>query len=114
LWRGADTKQFLNALALIGDRDIRPRDVISRKLIPRLRDERIFFIRHALRAGFTHRGDFQPHENRPRVPGADQRDCGFRGRAGGGEELNWIVAGKRDRYIGRHESSGSERRTIRD
>jgi carbamoyl-phosphate synthase large subunit len=38
-----------------GDRDILPRDPESfrGKLIPRLRDERIFFIRHALRAGFT-------------------------------------------------------------
>ena len=35
-----------------GDRDILPRDVISRKLsVPNA--ERIFFIRHALRAGFT-------------------------------------------------------------
>ena len=34
------------------DRDILPRDVISRKLsVPNA--ERIFFIRHALRAGFT-------------------------------------------------------------
>ena len=37
-----------------GDRNILPRDPALRdKLIPRLRDERIFFIRHALRAGFT-------------------------------------------------------------
>ena len=37
-----------------GDRDILPRDPALRdKLIPRLRDESIFFIRHALRAGFT-------------------------------------------------------------
>jgi carbamoyl-phosphate synthase large subunit len=35
-----------------GDRDILPRDVITRKLsIPNA--ERIFFIRHAFRAGFT-------------------------------------------------------------
>ena len=35
-----------------GDRDLLPRDVISRKLsVPNA--ERIFFIRHALRAGFT-------------------------------------------------------------
>jgi len=35
-----------------GDREILPRDVISRKLsVPNA--ERIFFIRHALRAGFT-------------------------------------------------------------
>jgi carbamoyl-phosphate synthase large subunit len=35
-----------------GDRDILPRDVITRKLsLPNA--ERIFFIRHALRAGFT-------------------------------------------------------------
>ena len=37
---------------MYGDRDLLPRDVISRKLtIPNA--ERIFFIRHALRAGFT-------------------------------------------------------------
>ena len=43
----APAQTILDALAVIGDRD-----VISCKLIPRLRDERIFF-RHALRAGFT-------------------------------------------------------------
>jgi len=35
-----------------GDRDILPNDLITRKLtVPNA--ERIFFIRHALRAGFT-------------------------------------------------------------
>jgi carbamoyl-phosphate synthase large subunit len=38
-----------------GDRDILPRypESFRGKLIPPRRDERIFFIRHALRAGFT-------------------------------------------------------------
>ncbi len=42
-----------------GDCGILPCDVISRKLIPRLRDERIFFIRHAPRAGFSIEKIFQ-------------------------------------------------------
>jgi len=49
----SDGKPWRIGTEVYGDRDILPRDVISRKLIPRLRDERIFFIRHALRAGFT-------------------------------------------------------------
>ena len=50
---GGDGKPWRIGTEVYGDLDILPRDVISRKLIPRLRDERIFFIRHALRAGFT-------------------------------------------------------------
>ena len=74
---GGDGKPWRIGTEVYGDRDVLPRDVISRKLIPRLRDERIFFIRHALRAGFTIEDDFQPHKNRPLVSGADQRDRGF-------------------------------------
>jgi hypothetical protein len=43
---GGDGKPWRIGTEVYGDRDILPRDVISRKLIPRLRDERIFFIRH--------------------------------------------------------------------
>ena len=35
------------------DHDLLARGVINRKVIPRRRDERIFFMREALRAGFT-------------------------------------------------------------
>src|ERR1039457_6954054 len=43
-----------------------------------------------------HRGDFQPHENRPLVSGADQGDRGFRGRSGRCTNLKgiktvWII-----------------------
>ena len=39
-------------MEVYGDRDILPREVISRKLsVPNA--ERVFFIRHALRAGFS-------------------------------------------------------------
>jgi len=49
---GGDGKPWRIGLEVHGDRDILPRDVISRKLsVPNA--ERIFFIRHALRAGFT-------------------------------------------------------------
>jgi carbamoyl-phosphate synthase large subunit len=49
---GGDGKPWRIGTELYGDRDILPRDVISRKLsVPNA--ERIFFIRHALRAGFT-------------------------------------------------------------
>jgi carbamoyl-phosphate synthase large subunit len=49
---GGDGKPWRIGLEVYGDRDILPRDVISRKLsVPNA--ERIFFIRHALRAGFT-------------------------------------------------------------
>ena len=48
---GGDGKPWRIGTEVYGDRDILPRDVISRKLtIPNA--ERIFFIRHALRAGF--------------------------------------------------------------
>jgi carbamoyl-phosphate synthase large subunit len=49
---GGDGKPWRIGMEVYGDRDILPRDVISRKLsVPNA--ERIFFIRHALRAGFT-------------------------------------------------------------
>ena len=49
---GGDGKPWCIGTEVYGDRDILPRDVISRKLsAPNA--ERIFFIRHALRAGFT-------------------------------------------------------------
>ena len=50
LYRRSPAHRFTDEI--YGDRDILPRDVISRKLsVPNA--ERIFFIRHALRAGFT-------------------------------------------------------------
>src|ERR1035437_5603826 len=49
---GGDGKPWRIGTEIYGDREILPRDVISRKLsVPNA--ERIFFIRHALRAGFT-------------------------------------------------------------
>ncbi len=49
---GGDGKPWCIGTELYGDRDILPRDLISRKLsVPNA--ERIFFIRHAMRAGFT-------------------------------------------------------------
>jgi carbamoyl-phosphate synthase large subunit len=49
---GGDGKPWRIGNELYGDRDILPKDVISRKLsVPNA--ERIFFIRHALRASFT-------------------------------------------------------------
>src|SRR5437016_1633915 len=49
---GGDGKPWRIGAEIYGDRDILPRDVISRKLsVPNA--ERIFFIRHALRAGFS-------------------------------------------------------------
>jgi carbamoyl-phosphate synthase large subunit len=49
---GGDGKPWRVGAEVYGDRDILPREVISRKLsVPNA--ERVFFIRHALRAGFT-------------------------------------------------------------
>jgi len=49
---GGDGKAWRVGADFIGDRDIFPRDLITRKLsVPNA--ERIFFIRHALRAGFS-------------------------------------------------------------
>ncbi len=49
---GGDGRPWRVGAEVYGDRDILPRDVISRKLsVPNA--ERIFFIRHAFRAGFT-------------------------------------------------------------
>jgi Carbamoylphosphate synthase large subunit (split gene in MJ) len=55
---GGDGKPWRIGTEVYGDRDILPRDVISRKLsVPNA--ERIFFIRHTLRAGFTIEEIFQ-------------------------------------------------------
>ncbi len=55
---GGDGKPWRIGTEVYGDRDILPRDVISRKLsVPNA--ERVFFIRHALRAGFTVEDIFQ-------------------------------------------------------
>ncbi len=49
---GGDGKPWRIGTEVYGDRDILPRDVIIRKLsVPNA--ERVFFIRHAFRAGFT-------------------------------------------------------------
>ena len=49
---GGDGKPWRIGQDVYGDRDILPRDVIVQKLsVPNA--ERIFFLRHALRAGFT-------------------------------------------------------------
>ena len=49
---GGDGKPWRVGSEIYGDRDILPREIITRKLsTPNA--ERIFFIRHALRAGFT-------------------------------------------------------------
>jgi carbamoyl-phosphate synthase large subunit len=49
---GGDGKPWRIGTEVYGDRDLLPRDVISRKLsVPNA--ERIFFIRHAFRAGMT-------------------------------------------------------------
>src|SRR3954471_23727381 len=49
---GGDGKPWRVGTEVYGDRDVLPREVISRKLsVPNA--ERIFFIRHALRAGFS-------------------------------------------------------------
>jgi len=49
---GGDGKPWRIGTEVYGDRDILPRDVISRKLATP-NAERIFFIRHAMRAGFS-------------------------------------------------------------
>ena len=55
---GGDGKPWRIGAEVYGDRDILPRDVISRKLsVPNA--ERIFLIRHALRAGSTIEEIFQ-------------------------------------------------------
>ncbi len=63
---GGDGKPWRIGAELYGDRDILPRDVISRKLsVPNA--ERIFFIRHALR-GRLHGGrNLSAHQDRPLV-----------------------------------------------
>jgi len=55
---GGDGKPWRMGAELYGDRDLLPRDLITRKLsVPNA--ERIFFIRHAFRAGFTVEDVFQ-------------------------------------------------------
>jgi carbamoyl-phosphate synthase large subunit len=55
---GGDGKPWRVGSEVYGDRDLLPRDVISPKLsVPN--PDRIFFIRHALRAGFTLEEIFQ-------------------------------------------------------
>src|SRR5689334_8829470 len=55
---GGDGKPWRIDHTVYGDRDILPRDVITRKLtVPNF--ERIFFLRHALRAGFSIEEMFQ-------------------------------------------------------
>src|SRR5689334_5125265 len=55
---GGDGKPWRFGERVYGDRDILPRDLIAQKLsVPNA--ERIFFIRHALRAGFTMEEIFQ-------------------------------------------------------
>jgi carbamoyl-phosphate synthase large subunit len=49
---GGDGKPWRVGTAVFQDRDLLPKDIISQKLsVPNA--ERIFFIRHAMRAGFT-------------------------------------------------------------
>ena len=49
---GGDGKPWRIGHEVYGDRDILPRELITQKLsVPNA--ERIFFLRHALRAGFT-------------------------------------------------------------
>ncbi|MGV3772252.1 MAG: carbamoyl-phosphate synthase subunit L, partial [Verrucomicrobiales bacterium] len=49
---GGDGKPWRIGMDVYGDRDILPADLIKRKLsIPNT--DRIFFIRHAMRAGFS-------------------------------------------------------------
>jgi carbamoyl-phosphate synthase large subunit len=55
---GGDGKAWRIGTELYGDRDILPRDLITRKLVSP-NAERIFFIRHAMRAGFSIEEIFQ-------------------------------------------------------
>jgi carbamoyl-phosphate synthase large subunit len=55
---GGDGKPWRFGERVYSDRDILPRDLIAQRLsVPNA--ERIFFIRHALRAGFTSEEIFQ-------------------------------------------------------
>ena len=55
---GGDGKPWRIGDKLYGDRDLLPREIISQKLsVPNA--ERVFFIRHAFRAGFTSEEIFQ-------------------------------------------------------
>jgi hypothetical protein len=75
---GGDGKPWRIGTEVYGDRDILPRDVISRKLsVPNA--ERIFFIRHALRAGFTIDEIFNLTKIDRWFLTADQGDRRFRG-----------------------------------
>ena len=55
---GGDGRPWRIGGEVYGDRDILPRDIITQKLV-RPNAERIFFIRHALRAGFSIEEIFQ-------------------------------------------------------
>ena len=73
---GGDGKPWRIGTAVYGDRDILPRDVISRKLsVPNA--ERIFFIRHAMRAGFTSEEIFNLTKIDRWFLVQIKRDCGF-------------------------------------
>jgi carbamoyl-phosphate synthase large subunit len=100
---GGDGKPWRIGTEVYGDRDILPRDVISRKLsVPNA--ERIFFIRHALRAGFTIEEIFQPHENRPLVPQVQIKEIvDF-------EEGSGVVDDGRSRLVGRPRRRSHRRR----
>jgi carbamoyl-phosphate synthase large subunit len=55
---GGDGKPWRLGTDLYGDRDVLPRELITSKLsVPNA--ERVFFIRHAMRAGFTVEEIFQ-------------------------------------------------------
>ena len=78
-----DGKPWRIGTEIYGDRDILPRDVISRKLsVPNA--ERIFFIRHARRASFTPAAilDLTKIDRWLSVQGGV---CGFCGRRAGAE-----------------------------
>lgn len=82
-----DGKRWRVGTKVDGNRDILPRDVISCKLsVPNA--ELIFFIRHALSAGFTIENDFLSLGNLSLVSDPNQRGHGFRGRTGGTKELS--------------------------
>jgi len=55
---GGDGKPWRVGVEIFGDRDILPREVIRQKLVSP-NAERIFFIRHAMRAGFSVEDIFQ-------------------------------------------------------
>ena len=84
---GGDGKPWRIGGEVYGDRDIFPTELIRQKLSSP-NAERIFFIRHALRAGFSVEEIFQAHKDRPLVPGPDQRNCGHGRGTGRNRKLN--------------------------